>query len=348
MAPNMATKLRKRIFSLLLIFSLLFSISIWLFDIPIVDFDIDALYVLLWASSSVVILGVFFEEEELIKKFNLKRRNNGLVAVLHEVNTRWFELARTKFGFSLLVIGLAGELILQERIASKEAALTRESNEKIANTENRTAILVGNFGTLDKAVDAQNARIKAAVENLNRGTKDLNGAIDKARISAQEAEKSATEMRGALNEVQSLRVKIHDLVTPRSLTSLQTSQLIEELKQFKGISFDMSAALDKESYDFAKQIGFALKEAGWNWEPRHTFPQLVEKGVPDIGATVISGLKMGACEMNGKTFENPAGKIRDILNRNGFSITGELYKDSEADAKNEKCGNLHIHVGSRL
>jgi hypothetical protein len=88
---------------------------------------IDWLYWALWVSSGFVIAGVALEEEELLRKVADLLKNAGPVALISEYRKRGFKRSLAKFGFVLLVLGLALELGFQAALQIRDEARTREA-----------------------------------------------------------------------------------------------------------------------------------------------------------------------------------------------------------------------------
>ena len=172
-------------------------------------------------ASILVIVGVVLEGHELL----LEVKEKG-----------WYPIW-TKVGFSLLVIGLALEVVFQSEVQSADAKLKRESDARIA------ALTVEATAAEGKIADAQ---------------RDAAIASDRAG-QANKAAGEANERAAKIEAAAAWRVLTQDQIS-RFVTSLSASRHTVQIAFMKG---------DPESQFLELQFADAVNRAGWeygSWE----------------------------------------------------------------------------------
>ena len=263
-----------------------------------------------------------------------------------------------KWSEHLLILALAVELLA----TVKTNTINNLTIAELAKKAQDAAKLAGQLGVkvdeLPAFVAQKKADIGGQIDDLKGFAADqkrqsdaliasLNATQAKAAASIASIKADEKALTDSVNTINVLRQKLHELTTDRVLSEQQFKALTEAAKSQRHIAFDAAAGLASEPYNFAMQIGLALKAAGWDWKPRPMFPSLFMKNVPDIGNDVRAGLFLEACKSDIAALDPLAKVIRDELLKDGFSFIGTSYPDEDAKTKQANCGRLHIIVGSK-
>ncbi|HXY58473.1 MAG TPA: hypothetical protein VEH76_07820 [Methylocystis sp.] len=126
---------------------------------------LNSLYWWLTLFTLLVIVGVIMEGEEIFSEL----RASGWMRAKHKL---------AKFGFALLVVGLAGELFFQTRIESEDAKLKRDSDRKIADLR----IVAENLRSENLALEAKIAPRKLP-PNAIEAIKNVAASFSDRKIS---------------------------------------------------------------------------------------------------------------------------------------------------------------------
>jgi hypothetical protein len=274
----------------------------------------------------------------------------------------WQTPGHRHFAEMLVVVGIVAEMLF-EAGSFGYAFRVHELDEKTiqtAQTSASAAVLQAarlgvTYKNLKSTVDAQKADVDSAVADLNAMRDKLIAAHDETLASASQTQKAldtvnrtASELTASVTTISGLQKKVHDLTTDRHLTSDQAKALALKLKPIGKVSFDMSANLDLEPTIFAKEIGLAASSAGWDWQPRHTFPGINVPGVPEIGSALDEGMKAEVCSKDAETLKQAAETLKGGLKSAGFTLNDlQTYPDAESDGRKMPCGRLHLIVGSK-
>jgi hypothetical protein len=263
-----------------------------------------------------------------------------------------------KWSTLLVIVALAVELLATVKTNSINNLTIADLGKKAQEAAQLAGQLGVKVDELPTFVAQKKVEIGGQIDDLKSFTADqkrqsdaliasLNAAQAKATISLASIRADEQSLTASVNTINDLRQKLHELTTDRVLSEQQSKALAEKSKSQRHIAFDAAAALASEPYNFAMQIGLALKAAGWDWKPRHMFPSLSMKDIPDIGNDVRAGLVLESCKSDVATLDPLARAIRDELFKDGFSFTGTSYPDEDATTRHEECGRLHIIVGSK-
>ena len=214
---------------------------------------------------------------------------------------------------------------VQAFVQQKETDATHEMEhfQKVASTEQNQA-------------DAAISSLAADKEELDR--------------SIVAVKKDQAELASSLASVDTLRQQVRVLTTHRALSAQQWEALTRATASFGPVPFDMSAMHDSDSPDLAFQIGGALKNAGWDWQARpglDSLRNLTYPNLPVIGSAFTTGLQVNLCDSDVRTLEPAVDALYAALEADNLNIKPNVLPDAQAKAQNDKCGMLHIVVGSR-
>lgn len=199
------------------------------------------------------------------------------------------------------------------------------------------------MATFKRVASAQKAQAATAISSLNADKKGLDASI--ATIKQDEA-----ELTSRLAAIRRLREQVHSLTTHRVLTQQQWVALTTATKQSSSVQFDVAAVHDSDSPDLAFQIGVALKNAGWDWVARNeldSLRNLTYPNLPAIGGAFTTGLQVIVCDSDVHAFGPALDALHAALLSDNLDIKPIVLVDTDAKARNDKCGMLHIVVGSR-
>jgi len=243
---------------------------------------------------------------------------------------------------------------MQAEADSAKAALVEAQNRiadsnKIAQQATQKAGELGvSVGTLNKTVDEQKARIKTAVDDLNRGTDHFNDITNEVKTSTQ---KSVEEMRSAVNEIQDLRGKLHDLTTDRTVSVIRLSK---RFNSFGKIPFILAVSTDRESIMLASQITQSLEDAGWEWKSPPPSPMgidigmTISQGKPLAIVSNFRGISIEIAQSDLKTFQKPGEELVAALQAEGLkNVSGQAITDEGMKSANRTVGAIYICIGAR-
>lgn len=118
-------------------------------------------------------------------------------------------------------------------------------------------------------------------------------------------------------------------------------------KRFSGTEFDMAADHGSDSPSLAFQIGVALQDAGWKWDARPEILGLTFGKLPMIGSAFVTGLRIRLCQSDFSAFKPAMDAVYFAPKVAQLNITADVYPPADSVVQKEKCGMLHIVVGSR-
>ena len=240
----------------------------------------DEYFLKLTLATLAVVVGVAIEEIEYFLSWRSVRRFIPIKVLLppHRLDT----IARrvSKLGWLLIVIGVAGEGLYEERVSRADAWL-QEFNGIMAASQEAEITQLGDVaakarmdanaaGTAAEA--AQTASAKAMAES-NKASAVSATARDLAQDARKEADAFETRLASAelkADEAEAREVeaaeKLNRLKYNRSL--MRVSDLTAELSIFRGTEYTFSSVFsDDESVQLLRSIDAALQSAGWKRVP---------------------------------------------------------------------------------
>jgi hypothetical protein len=329
----------------------------------------DTFSVILDIGTFAVVIGVIAEFAALIWEVREEKRlaaspmlNAELITALpkkYRISTH----TRLSFiGCALVALGVTAELwaahegaTIESRLRKNNAAEQTELLKRANDATAKAAALadrVGGFDALvkqtDYKVDAlmatasdQKARSDTIIASLNAKQREVVTTIEAAKMDE-------AELAASVNTIKDLRQTLHGLTTKRVLTEQQVKELTKQARPFAKKEFDMAANHDSDSPYLARQIGEALKNAGWEWAPRNDLGSVVFHELPAIGSAFSTGLQVDICKSEEHSMAPAVNALYMGLKADGIELTHDLFVDGEAAARNEPCGKIHIVVGSRM
>ena len=199
------------------------------------------------------------------------------------------------------------------------------------------------MATFKRVASVQKTQADAAISSLAADKKGLHSSL--AAVKQDRA-----ELTSNLATISQLRQEIHTLTTHRVLTDQQFADLTRATSLFGSMQFDVAAAHDSDSPGLAVQIGLALKNAGWHWMDRpglDSLRSLTNPDIPMIGAAYTTGLQINVCDSDVHTYGSALDALHAALLSDNLDIKPQVLPDTEAKVISDKCGMLHIVVGSR-
>jgi hypothetical protein len=300
-----------------------------------------------WDSVSVwlsvfVALGVIMES---VSDFKILARWTGLES-RHELRE-----TVAKSGLLILILALAVEIVaaikshdISEQIIdglNKEIGQTQEREEKLIALTDKLGLsnkklegksleqeltlhsLENSSINFEKSVKEQKARddatlalLKTDEENFKKARNDLIESANKAQNAAKIADKTASDMEKTLQSEREMRQKMHDLITPRSISAEQLASISEKLKLYAGTSVDiLQVGETPEITNFRLLIEKSLTAAGW--KPISSTA---------VGSGSFVGMSIGLVDDTNDTDKAAATTVGNALlsvfNKEGVAIVG--------------------------
>jgi hypothetical protein len=148
-------------------------------------------------------------------------------------------------GWILVVVGVAGEVVLDSVVSHADANLQSFNDHVLAEAQKESS---------DALVRAASAYQRAVLAETNLAEAKRNAAL---------AEQQAAEAKSKAESERIARLQLEKDLEPRRLTTAQKEKLTNLLRDKPdpiGIMFAMDGT---EAIDFANDIGDALNKAGW-------------------------------------------------------------------------------------
>ena len=139
--------------------------------------------------------------------------------------------------------------------------------------------------------------------------------------------------------------------SPRNMTSVQQSRLVEKLTRFKGTRFDMAVVVgDPEAALFLGEISKTLQLASWEWvEFAHSGSQLTLTytwpGLPNVGQMGAFGVDIFVDPDHASDLWPPAQLLSSALLEDGFSVSGPRPAVPEQGFLNQDV--VHVIIGKK-
>ena len=232
----------------------------------------------------------------------------------------------------------------KERHDSEIAKLHAEA----AKALDHAASLGVSFENLDQKVAEQKSLVKTSVDDLNRETEYVKNLTYDVKASTQS---SVEEMRNAVNEIQDLRGKLHDLTTDRTVS---ISRLSKRLNSLGKVPFILAVSTDRESTILASQITQSLEGAGWEWKPAPPSPIGIDIGItlsqgkPPAIISNSRGIVIEIAQSDLKTLEKPGQELLKALESEGLkNVSGQAITDDGMRSANRTFGAIYICIGAR-
>lgn len=170
--------------------------------------------------------------------------------------------------------------------------------------------------------------------SLELETAKANEEIAKANEGAAEANARAVEAQLALEKFKA----------PRGLNIDQRARVITSVKQFAGTPFDISVNLETEPQNLAKQIGEALKSAGWVWKDKNNTPGIaIRFGGHSVGLIVgFSGMGLEIDIAKSDDWDNAVLALGNALMAEGLPLIMNKAMDKSASPD-----AVHLYFGPK-
>jgi hypothetical protein len=152
---------------------------------------------------------------------------------------------------------------------------------------------------------------------------------DQLRKDTAEANARAAEAKLALEKFKA----------PRSLK--QPKSVVEKLKPFAGMPFDVALNIEPEVISLMDQITLSLREAGWVWRNLADTNgiQFGRTDLPTMGIIAVSGVLIQIAESKRQEWGPAVHALGNALTAEGIEVKGEVGVISD-DA-------IHIKIGKK-
>ncbi|MGO8855592.1 MAG: hypothetical protein ACLQO1_07755 [Steroidobacteraceae bacterium] len=289
-----------------------------------------------------------------------------------------------KAGLLILIVALAFEVVAAIKTHQINGDIINGLNTEIGQTQTRERELINEtndlresgkalekgFSTQEQSLGLLGARtaefektaktltdrtndslriLKEDEANLEKARSDVLVSAAKVETVLAAARSKEVDLTSSLRTISDLQQRLHELTTDRMLSFPQRSRIIEKVKNFGTVSFDISVTRDTDSPPFGRQIGLLLREANWDWQPRATLDSLVYPGIPALGGAVLKGLQIEVCQEDSasQTIVQPVNALIAALASEGYAVATFIITDDETK-KSFMCGRVHFIVGSKL
>ncbi|WP_176047401.1 hypothetical protein [Burkholderia sp. BCC1644] len=240
------------------------------------------------------------------------------------------------------LVELTNKLGQSNRSLSSELA---EQDSLLRSLQNRSAA----FESLAKAQKARDDAaldlLKSEEKKLEIAQKDANASSIKAEKAAAIADTTASNMEKTLHAEEEMRQKMHNLITPRSLTEEQLVNISRVLKRHIGTSIDiLQIGENPEIEGLRSQIDKALLAAGWN-----------TVSATAVGSGSFVGVAVAVVEGAHESDISAANDLRAVLNRNEINTIDKgiqkrgywpnAYMSAEGTTANK--APIRLYIGSK-
>jgi alkylhydroperoxidase/carboxymuconolactone decarboxylase family protein YurZ len=249
-----------------------------------------------------------------------------------------FATVKTNTINNLAIADLSNKAQQAAALAGRLGAKVDDLNDFVEKKEKMADDRMDSF---KKFASDQKVQSDAIVAALTAKQKEVTAVIEAAK-------KDEAELEASANTIGELRQKLHDLTTKRVLTEQQIADLTKRTRRFAKVTFDLASTRDSDSPNLARQIGIALRSAGWEWTPRSDLGSLVYEGFPMLGSSVSVGLQVNLCKSDESSLAPAINALYLALAADGYELKHGIFADGDAAARNEPCGKIHIIVGSKL
>jgi len=286
----------------------------------------------------------------------------------------------TFVGGALVVLAVAAEYwaenkgsSLETKLRANNAAAQGELDKRAREATAQAVAIANKFGGLQHFVSQkegemdsafsdfkefaqqQQNRTAAVLNDLNSKQAKLQTALNsvdasasKASSAADTANKTAASMTDTLNSERQMQAQMRAIITRRILSPEQLTALVTDTKPFPKTPFDLFMMQDRDTEEFAVQIGDALESAGWDWKPAPARGDLVftPKGKPQIGMQTANGCSIEIAESAKAALSPPVLALLNGILKAGITCRAGTSKDAEMSPDFDKKW-VHIFIGTR-
>jgi hypothetical protein len=267
-----------------------------------------------------------------------------------------------------IIAGLNGEIQVtqarEQKLIDETNALRAENNKlqvTLSKQEGTLASLGERSNEFEKAAhalttrtDASLARLRTDEENLEKAQRDAAGSAGKAANAAQIANNALADMNKSLTDVQAMRQRLQEMITPREIDDVHFAAMVKALNAFPNTPVDLALSNDPGCIDLLVRIASALLAAKWDirpWQGRglgikvSALPDL-----PNLGNVTARGVQVAISEADRETLATPAEALLRAIDDAGIHpISGTVMADKLPDGKPNpnalSHGVIHMVVG---
>lgn len=163
-------------------------------------------------------------------------------------------------GSSMVVVGVAGELIFGSRASAAATQLQQFSETKVAELRKDEE----SDRKIATQAAAHAAELGVTVDNIRTFVSQKE---TEAQTAAATARKDAAEMAAALNAERQVRERFAKMVEPRSLSDEQAERIASQLMSYRGQQWTVTTYWDlKEPLALANRLYAILGKAAWTYD----------------------------------------------------------------------------------
>lgn len=269
--------------------------------------------------------------------------------------------------------GKLSETITQATELENLTETLRLSNEELKKeTKDQSEILVKTRGELDDLgkeslkleddVRAQKKRderalgtLKADEDRLMQAQESIKVDAGKAANAAKTADTALVDMNKTVADIQAMRARLSEILSPRQIDDAHFAQMVSALKQFPETPVDFALTRDAESGALLVRITDLIKAANWKiqaWQGGGLGLQTSARpDLPNLGDVTRQGLQITISESDRDKLEKPAQALFKNLSQSGIQGIIEVVSDKAPDGKPNPIavlpGTIHVIVGAK-
>jgi hypothetical protein len=163
--------------------------------------------------------------------------------------------------------------------------------------------------------------------------------IAELQVQGDESRKATAEANARVAEANLALAK---LTTPRSLSPVDRSRLVEVLKEFAKTPFDFFITPDPEPVTLMDQLAELLTDAGWEWKSAGGMVVFQRTGKPNAGMMTGTGVAIQIDHSKLGDWEKAVLALGNGLAAAGIETRAEQLLDGIVDAN-----AVHIRIGKK-
>jgi hypothetical protein len=239
---------------------------------------------------------------------------------------------------------------LQLRVKDEDNLLTKTTDQltSLASRSDRIEVAVAaQKARDDKALASLQTEESQLVDAQKRAGDDATRAADAAKV----ADKALADMNKTLADVQAMRERLQQILTPRKIDDNHFAHLVSVLKQFPNTPVELALERTPEAADLLVRIADALTAAGWKivpWSGRG-FPLTVNSrpNLPTVGEYTGRAVSVAVAVADREKLSGPVLALVEALVGAGVGAFPAAIADKLPDGKPNPQGvaNGVVHVG---
>jgi hypothetical protein len=243
---------------------------------------------------------------------------------------------------------------LQDEVKGQSGLLKR-TNGQIVSLSTQGRQIETAIGEQRKRDSTELAALKGEESKLEAAQREVSANAAKTASAAEAANKAQSDMTTALNDVQAMRERLKEIITPRQIDDAHFALMVVALKKFPKTSVELGLTRDPESAELMVRISDALVATTWDIKPCRGagfgLRANARPNLPDMCDLTGRGVQVSVAQDDLKALE-PAGDAFILALRNaGIFALGSTTPDKLPDGKPNPDaithGVLRIIIGAK-